>query len=221
MRNRKMNTDENMNDDVQVMSLLQQSNRIKISKTISHNITVFLDDIIGSPSEYRDEIWTIINASEDDEVTVLLNTVGGNLSTALAIREALLMTQAQSTAIIINECSSAGTIIALSCDNVGVLNSAEFMIHTAKFMSGGNTNNVKDHVDFTHNQVHKLIDDVYSGFLTKDEIEKVKLGKEFWFDSEETKKRLLDRAKFIENKDKKSKKVKKETTTETAELLLG
>lgn len=210
-------------EEINVMGFLgNQSNRIKISKNISNNITIILDEELTKPSDYRDEVWTIMNAGEEDDTIILCNSMGGSLSTALMFREALLMSASPSTAIIAHECSSAATIIALSCDNVGVLDSAEFMIHTAKFGSGGNTNNVKDHVDFTHKQIHKLIDDVYTGFLTKDEIEKVKLGKEFWFDADETRIRLNNRAKFIEAKHKKSvpkKPTKKDELS--SELLLG
>jgi ATP-dependent protease ClpP protease subunit len=220
-RNKRMD-DDDLENQISVIGLQGgQSNRIKITPRQSREITIFMDDAIGQPNEYRDELYTILSASEEDDVQIILNTVGGNLSTALAFREALGVCNAQTTAIIMNECSSAGTILALSCQQVAVLDSAEFMIHTAKFGSGGNTNNVKDHVDFTHKQVTKLIEDTYAGFLTKAEIEQVKNGKEFWMDSAEIKIRLLNRTKHHESlqkkeikKEKQSKKVTDEPVTE-------
>lgn len=205
-------TKNNSGEEQQLMFIQPPSQRIRVNKRQSTEYTIFLDDEITEPSNYRDEIFSIINSSEFDEISIILNTVGGSLSTALAFKEVLQLCPATSTAVLIGECSSAGTIIALACNNVAVLDSATFMIHTAKFGSGGTTNNVKDHVDFTHAQINKLIDSTYVGFLSKAEIEQVKLGKEFWFNADEIRERLQNRAKYFEQLEKKKapKKSKKD-----------
>lgn len=196
------------------------SSRIKVNQKLSREITIFLDNVLGSPDNYRDELWTIINAQESDDIVLVMNTVGGDLSTALAFREALQMSHAPTTAIIMNECASGGTIIALSCENVGALDSCEFMIHTGKSGIYGNINNIKDYGEFQDKQINKLIEKVYSGFLSKQEIADVILGKELWFDADDTRQRLQNRAEYMERKSKpapRKRKTKKEETT----LLLG
>lgn len=193
-------------EDINFNGILQSQTRLKARSKQFSEFTFFLDEPIGSPSEYRDEIHTIVNASEIDTINIIINSPGGQLSTAQALVEAIKISEATINAVIMGECSSAATIIALNCPNVIVLDSAEFMIHTAKFGSWGNTNNVKDHVDFNQKQINKLIDATYTGFLTKQEIEKVKLGVEFWFDAEETRKRLENRIKFVEKEEKKKNK---------------
>lgn len=189
--------------------LLNHGSRIRVVPRQSNEITIFIDDNIVDPHEYRDEFHTIINAGEYDEINIVLNTGGGNLSTANMLVQAMHASRAEINCILVGDCYSAGTIIALNAKNVVVLDSATFMVHTASFASGGTTNNIKGHVDFTHQYINRLIDETYEGFLTKIELEQVKNGKEFWFTAEEVKNRLVERTKYFEIKAKKEEKESK------------
>lgn len=101
------------------------------------------------------------------------------------------------------ECYSAASMIALNCHNVVVLDSANMMIHTASFGTAGNTGNVKAYTDFTVKEIEKLLVSTYEGFLTKEEIDKIKTGVEIWLSSEEITKRMEIRVKHLESKDAK------------------
>lgn len=178
-------------------------------RTITQEIKrhdVFLDTNIGEPFIYRDFISLLFNASEEDIVNICINSQGGNLNSAVAIIEGIKHSNANVTGVIMGECYSAASMIALSCHNIIVLDSANMMIHTASFGTAGNTGNVKAYTDFTVNEVEKLIASTYSGFLSKEEIEKVKTGVEIWLSADDIRKRMENRAKYLETLETKEEK---------------
>jgi ATP-dependent protease ClpP protease subunit len=162
---------------------------------------VFLDTDIGEPQNYRDLITLLFNANENDSINIFINSQGGHLNSALAIIEGIKHSNAQVTGIIMGECYSAASMIALNCHNVVVLDSANMMIHTASFGTAGNTSNVKAYTDFTVKEVEKLLVSTYEGFLTSEEIDKIKTGVEIWLSAEDISKRMEIRVKLLEAKE--------------------
>lgn len=181
-----------------------------IEKTVHHH-DVFLDGDITAPENYRELLALLFNAGEEDSVNIFINSNGGHLDTALAVVEGLKATSAHVTAVLIGACHSAASIISMYCHEVAVLDNAYSMVHTASFGAAGSTGNVKAHTEFTVRQVEKLLNDTYDGFLTKEELAKVKSGVELWFDSDEIRKRMESRVKFLQ---KKLKKLQKEVDDE-------
>jgi hypothetical protein len=82
------------------------------------------------------------------------------------------------------------------------------MLHTAHYGSIGTVPNVKGQTDFATRQINKLLDKCYKGFLTDKELTELKNGKEFWFDAEESRKRIARRQKYLINQNKPIKEVK-------------
>lgn len=196
---------------VDVLAASMKTGYINQSERTFKHYDVFIDGEIGEPSTYRDLIALLFNANEEDSILIFFNSGGGHLDTAVAIVEGLKTTDAHATAVILGACHSAASIIAMYCHDVIVTDSAYSMVHTASFGSSGNTGNVKAHTEFTVKQVEKLLNDTYEGFLTKEELLKVKSGVELWFDADEIRTRVKSRAKFLEAKRKKEKKAKGDT----------
>lgn len=180
-----------------------------IQRTYHHH-DVFLDGDIEEPSEYRELLSLLFNAEEEDTVNIFINSNGGHLDTALAIVEGLKSTDAQVTAVLIGACHSAASIISMYCHCVVVMDSAYSMVHTASFGAVGNTNNVKAHTEFTVKQIEKLLNDTYEGFLSKEEMSKVKMGAELWFDAEEIRQRVTNRTKHLQAQLKKQQNNKQQ-----------
>lgn len=170
--------------------------------------TVFFDEEIGAPKKYRDLIHQLFQADANDQFIFMMNTPGGYLTTALAIIEALKATEATVRAVIIGECHSAGSIIALNCHNIVVTDSAHSLVHTASYGTEGQTGNIKAHVDFSTKHIKNLIENTYSGFMSVEEIADLNKGLEFWFDSKDLEKRLKTRMKYLEEKHTKKIKIK-------------
>jgi ATP-dependent protease ClpP protease subunit len=180
-----------------IFSNLMKQVQISSRDIVLKSYDVYLDDEITEPSNYRELISLLMNASEQDEINIFINSGGGNLDTACAIITALQCSQANVTAYLMGACHSAASMITMYCTQVHVFNSAYMMAHTASFGSVGNTSTVKSHTDFTVSQVEKLLDDAYEGFLSKDEIAKVKNGVEVWFDNEQIVTRMKSRLKLL------------------------
>lgn len=192
-----------------IAAMLKQGKSSEYINVIDKNVRhfdVFLDSDIEEPSEYRELLSILFNAGEEDSINLFINSNGGHLDTALAIVEGLKNTSAHVVAVIIGACHSAASVISMYCHEVAVLDSAYSMIHTANYGTAGNTGNVKAHTEFTTRQVEKLLNDTYEGFLTKEELARVKSGVELWFDAEEIRKRMEHRIKFLQQKMKKSQK---------------
>ena len=167
---------------------------------------VFIDSDVGEPSQYRELLSLLFNASEGDTFHFFINSNGGHLDSALAIIEGLKNTQGHVIAFIIGACHSAASFISMYCHEVAVLDNAYSMIHTASFGAAGMTGNVKSHTDFTVRQVEKLLNETYEGFLTKEELVKVKSGVELWFDADEIRERMVSRVACLETKIKNAAK---------------
>ena len=164
----------------------------------SHQVS--FDKGIGEPHLYRELINLLYMADENTEFNFFMNTPGGNLSAAMAIIEAMKSSDALIRAIITGECHSAGSMIALNCQEIIVTDSAHMLVHTGSYGTGGNSHMVQSHVDFSTKMINKILETTYSGFLTPTELNDVERGIEFWFDSEEIKVRLDGRKKFLEKK---------------------
>jgi ATP-dependent Clp protease, protease subunit len=190
-------------------NLLQALKNSQYISSTPHTFThhdVFIDSEVTEPSDYRELIATLFNAGDGDTMAIYINSPGGHLDSALAIIEGLKNTQCHVTGVIIGSCHSAASLISMYCHEVAVMDNAYSMIHTASFGSSGNTNNVKSHTEFTVKMVEKLLNETYEGFLSKDELSKVKQGVELWFDAEEIRGRMKSRVKHLQAQLKKKDK---------------
>lgn len=180
-----------------VLAGLLKKVQISSKETVLKTYDVYLDEDISDPADYRELISLLMNASETDQINLYINSPGGNLDSACAIITAIQCCQGEVTAYLMGACHSAASIITMYCTQVHVFDPAYMMAHTASFGSSGNTSTIKAHTDFTVTQVEKLLDDAYEGFLTKDEIAKVKNGVEVWFDNNQIIARLKTRLKVL------------------------
>lgn len=130
------------------------------------------------------------SAQEGDLVRVYISSHGGNLNSALMFRNCILDCRAEVIGIIEAEAYSAGSLIALSCPSIEVKPYATMMCHSASFGSGGSVQNVRDHVEFTGKHAEDLMEEVYADFLTQEEFEDMRRGREIWLNYQEIGERL-------------------------------
>jgi hypothetical protein len=67
------------------------------------------------------------------------------------------------------------------------------MCHNASFGTGGKVGEIIAHSEFTRKQTEKIMREAYKNFLTEEEMEKLMIGQDYWFDTEEVKARLEKR----------------------------
>lgn len=182
------------NNNIMFVDDQPKSGLVHVSEYVVRKHIVYIDDEIGCASNYREVVSALLNAQETDVVEFVINTNGGDLQAALQIVEAINLSPASIRAMVLGNCYSAGTIIAMNCPEVYISNSAEFMLHHASWGVQGAAHNVKAQNDFVFSQTSKLVTSLYEGFLSEKEIKELLSGKEFWFTAEEARSRMIKRS---------------------------
>jgi ATP-dependent protease ClpP protease subunit len=157
-----------------------------------------IDEPVIEPSYYRNLVDVCLQAKEEDEILLFLNTPGGLYTGLTTVLDALLRTEAVTVAVIQGECHSAGSIIALHCDAVDVSPYATMLCHSLSYGTGGKDADIVAHVTHTSKQAESIIKETYEGFLTNSEISAVLDGKQLYLDAEEIVIRLEARDEYRE-----------------------
>jgi ATP-dependent protease ClpP protease subunit len=191
----------------------EQKGLIRTITQQMHTHLVFIDDDITDPRNYRDVIHCLATCSENDSVNLLVNSSGGRTDSIWQIIEAMKGCRGDVSVTVIGAAYSAASMLACMAPECYIADSAEFMLHTAHYGSIGTVPNVKGQTEFATRQINKLLDQAYKGFLSDKELDELKNGKEFWFDSEEAGKRMVKRYKYLAalQMPPKPKKVKEES----------
>lgn len=166
------------------------SDLVQIVKQTQHIFHVYIDEELKEPKEYREAFNIIRNASPYDLINVVLNTMGGDLATALQFYNYLIDTQAQTIAEI-HSAYSGGSIIALACDNIYITAYGSMMIHSMSSGLMGKIHEMERYSSFIQRFSENIVREIYDTFLTKSEIDEVIRGKDFWLDEKEIKSRLV------------------------------
>lgn len=148
------------------------------------SFNIYITDVITGPEDYTNVFDTFLLAHEDETIRVLLATPGGRLDTVNKIRGLSSMTKARTIAIV-GDVASAGTILALSFDEMIVLPNIEFMVHNYSGGVFGKGHELYTHAKFLQNEMPKIFTDFYKDFLTPEEIEEVLSGQDLYLNAEQ------------------------------------
>lgn len=133
-----------------------------------------------------DEVVAILEeASEDDQVTLNISTNGGAVHAILPLLGAMATTKCHVHGHAASDVASAGTFILLRCDSISVNEFATIMCHQVQFGSAGPGNNVLNHVTHTMDLSKRITEDIYKDFLTKEELDKMLSGTDYYMDDVE------------------------------------
>ena len=196
-------------NDEEIVLMGQQQQQNGLIRTIPVQINshlVFIDDDIGDPALYRDIVHCLATCNENDAVNFLINSNGGRTDSIWQIIEAMKGCRGDVVATVIGSAYSAASMLACMAPECYIADSAEFMLHTAHYGSIGTVPNVKGQTDFATRQINKLLDICYAGFLTPRELEELKNGREWWFDADEARERMLRRQLYLLKESKKKPK---------------
>jgi ATP-dependent protease ClpP protease subunit len=99
------------------------------TKVIARQYSFYLSGEVKEPEEYIEWFDTIRNAGPDDDIVIHINSMGGNLDTALQFIRVLSETQGCVTTSIEGSCMSAATMIFLQGQNFQISPFSLFMTH--------------------------------------------------------------------------------------------
>jgi ATP-dependent protease ClpP protease subunit len=187
---------------------MQISNIVQKAEMHRTMYTINIDSDIEDQEKYRSVLQTLREAQPDDMVVFRISSDGGDLDILLSLYNAILDCSSETIVADLYKGYSAAAMLFLVCPQTVVNKHASIMIHSATFFSGGKQSEIVDHVKYTKVWLEDLANDIYEGFLTSEEIVKCIEGKEYWFNEEEIKKRLENRNKYFEKKNKEAESKK-------------
>jgi ATP-dependent Clp protease, protease subunit len=187
-KNRIVMIEEDEKDEVTRSTSIEE--KLIIKKEINKNeYIISIDKDIDEPHTYRSVFEVFDIAKPEDTVILNINSYGGYVHTMTQFFWHMLNCKAYIKGIV-HTAYSAGAFITLCCDEIIPSPFAGMMLHSMSFGTWGKVEDVKGQSEFNSKQDKKIADIVFKGFLTKQEIDKLNAGTEYWFDKEEIDRRL-------------------------------
>lgn len=152
--------------DVSTGALNKWDATIKAATTDEAN-TINIFDVIGE-DYWTGEGWTATRVSgllryigADQDVTVNINSPGGDMFEGLAIYNLLREHKGTVTTKIMGVAASAASVIALAGDKVEIARAGFLMIHNAWILVAGNRNDLRNYADYLE-PFDKAMADIYA-----------------------------------------------------------
>ena len=191
-------------NEMEDLDIMSYANQVFITnkQTVLNEYHIYFDEDVKSPAYYRGALETLGLAHGEDVVVLHINTVGGALSSASSLYNAIRDCSAAVIGVIEFECSSAGAILAMACDKLIVKPFSVMMIHNVQGGAYGDYANSLTQMNFFQDAVSKLYKEAYIHFLTEKEISDVlTTGKELWLTAEDIDERWQARDKLYSEED--------------------
>lgn len=180
---------------------------IKDTSVVSNRYEFPIDGPIEESDKYTNLFNILRNASPEDVVFLHINTEGGVLSTAQQICVAMNACEAPVYGFVSGECSSAGTLIAFSCDALWIDDDSSWLLHTGAYSCGGIAPHIESAVEHNKVLMKRIAEKHYKNILSEEEISRLLKGDQLYFFGDEISKRVENR-NLIEQEESK---VKEET----------
>lgn len=168
------------------------------TKHAVHIHEFYISGEIESSEEYIEWFDLIRSASESDILKFYINSPGGDLFTAIQFLRVLSETEATIIVSVEGACMSAATLIFLCGDKFEVSPHSMFMFHNYSSGVEGKGGEMYDQVMHEKEWSKKLLQDIYSDFLTELEISSILDNKDIWMDGEKVVKRLKNKLKVLQ-----------------------
>lgn len=165
-------------------------------------IDIYFFHPLTNPLSQIPYVEALRSLKKGDIVKIHFNSTEGDTDTFITLFNHILLAEGE-TQSYIHRTSTYTSLLALTCKQIFVLPSARFTLDFNKLSSIGFNNDTDKELE--KNTLFEIIDIVCPRILSKDEIEELKKGKVFNFNSKELDKRLT---KYEHKRSKSSKKSK-------------
>lgn len=162
------------------------------TRSNSHTHEFYLVGEILDAEEYIEWFDTIRNAGANDVIKIYINSVGGDLYTALQFLRVMGESQAHIITSIEGACMSAATMVFLSGNEFEITPHSLFMFHNYSAGLFGKGGEMYDQIKFERAWSEKFMNDIYKDFLTTQEIQEMLNNKDIWLTSDDVLERLKD-----------------------------
>ena len=165
-----------------VLMVTENNNR----KEIDFYLTGEIKDI----TDYIDLMRELESCREGDMATIHINCYGGYADVALNLYDILKSSDAEVVISVEGACCSCASMIMLGGDAWRITPHSYVMIHSWSGGLFGKYHEMDACFEYSKKFVNSHFKEIYKNFLTEDELEQCLGGKDFWFDSSETAKRI-------------------------------
>lgn len=180
-----------------IVSLLGNSRDSFTNRSAGQVHEFYITGQIKEPSEYTEWFDTIRHSGETDFIILYINSVGGNLFTALQFLSVLNDSEATVVVQVEGACMSAATMIMLAGDKFILSPHSMFMYHNYSGAAVGKGGEMYDNIMFERKWSKDFLHEVYQEFLTKKEIDAILNNKDLWLTTNEVADRLRKKAKVV------------------------
>ena len=163
-------------------------------------ITAFITGAIEEPKQYNELCYSLNIVDEEMTVYLNINTPGGIIDSALMVVDAINKSKAKVIGTLSGTVASAGTIIAMACDELIIAPHLSFMIHNYSGGMSGKGHEMKARQKFTDEHLNDAFKYFYKGFLSEIEMINVIDGTDLWMGTNEVISRWQNRIDYIQSK---------------------
>lgn len=157
----------------------------------------YISDEIGEPSQYHLMCQTLRSMSEEDQVTIYINSNGGRLDSTAQIIAAIKDCKANVVTVADGIVASAATLLFLAGDGYIVQPHCLFMIHNFSTGTFGKGHELEAAINADIRWFGQMATEFYANFLTKTEHKRMIKGEDYWFTADEVVERLSRRVDLM------------------------
>lgn len=152
--------------------------------------SVYLNEEIGDPKNYRDVFNLLRESGEDDHIILYLNNYGGYVHTGIDIVNSIRASHGKVYTCMTGPCYSMAPLIVLAGDKVFVEQDVFMMFHDYSGASRGKGHEMTAQILHEKPHFDAMFERLAKGFLTKNEIKDINNGQDLYLDRDQILKRL-------------------------------
>ena len=168
----------------------KEENFVLISNK-KHFYDLYVGDFYEKEHGHKQILNKISTLNKKCTLNIHISSAGGDTYLLLNYLNILQITQAKVTGFLNYGCS-ASALLFCACEERYCYEYSTIMYHTFSFGYNGKSQEVSSMISCNEKVMHEMMTKLYTG-LNKSEFEKLKDGKDFWFDVTSMKNRKIEK----------------------------
>ncbi|MCM1260608.1 MAG: ATP-dependent Clp protease proteolytic subunit [Staphylococcus sp.] len=141
-------------------------------------------------AKYKPYFDIFERAKENDEIVIYFNSPGGSIKTLNMFLNAIHCCKCRNITAKVNFAASAAAIMTMACNNIVFNENSTLMFHTYSYCLWGKSQEIESDQKHADKMCKKIFEKYCSKIMSKEEIEQLYNGKDFYFDEQEALARL-------------------------------
>lgn len=165
--------------------------KVLVRSKSSTEFILYLNGSIRANSDFYMNHYAVLQqATEDDLVSIHINSPGGSLATGMQYLDHMRHCRAPIKVSVGMECASMASAIALEADGWEVTSMSTMLVHGFSYGAMGSESHVYNQAKFNNRLNERWLRETYTGFLTEEEIQDCLRGVDVLLDSDQLNERF-------------------------------